>query len=86
VDELHRGDIGVLRDEMPVGPYSASGGHVFPVAARSPELAAAISHAPLTDGPAATRGALRTAPPLTLLRAVDIQLSFLRRHLLGGAA
>jgi uncharacterized protein len=48
--------------------YSASGGHVFPVAARGQELAAAISHAPLADGPAATRGALRQAPPLTLLR------------------
>lgn len=30
--------------------FSLSGGHVFPVAARDPELAATIAHSPLADG------------------------------------
>jgi uncharacterized protein len=55
-------------DRVAIWGYSASGGHVFPVTADSPELAAAISHAPLADGPAAMRGALRQASPVTLLR------------------
>src|ERR1700733_10474987 len=39
--------------------FSASGGHIFPVAARNPELAAAIAQAPLADGAAAAPNALR---------------------------
>ena len=38
--------------------FSASGGHVFPVAARNPDLAAAIAQAPLADGPAAAFNAM----------------------------
>src|SRR5580704_1738542 len=48
--------------------FSASGGHVFPVAARSPGLAAAIAQAPNADGPAATRNAARHQRPLAMLR------------------
>ena len=48
--------------------FSASGGHIFPVAARSPGLAAAIAQAPNADGPAATRNAARHQRPLAMLR------------------
>lgn len=39
--------------------FSLSGGHLFPVAARHPELAAVIAQNPLADGPAAMPNALR---------------------------
>ncbi|GGP85294.1 alpha/beta hydrolase [Streptomyces melanogenes] len=48
--------------------FSLSGGHVFPVAARNPRLAAAIAQTPLADGPAATRAAARHQKPLAALR------------------
>jgi uncharacterized protein len=48
--------------------YSLSGGHVFPVAARDPRLAAAIAHAPLADGQAAMPNAMRHQSPLAALR------------------
>ncbi|MFF1476344.1 alpha/beta hydrolase [Streptomyces sp. NPDC058301] len=48
--------------------FSLSGGHVFPVAARNPQLAAAIAQTPLVDGPAATRAAARHQKPLAALR------------------
>lgn len=48
--------------------FSLSGGHVFPVAARDPELAATIAHSPLADGQAATLNATRHTTPLALLR------------------
>jgi fermentation-respiration switch protein FrsA (DUF1100 family) len=48
--------------------FSSSGGHIFPVAARNPELAAAIAHSPNADGRAATLNAVRHTPPLALLR------------------
>jgi fermentation-respiration switch protein FrsA (DUF1100 family) len=48
--------------------FSASGGHVFPVAARNSGLAAAIAHAPLADGPAAAPNALRHQTALASLR------------------
>lgn len=48
--------------------YSLSGGHVFRVAARNPQLAAAIAHAPLADGQAAMPNAIRHQTPLGTLR------------------
>jgi dienelactone hydrolase len=48
--------------------FSYSGGHVFPVAAGEPRLAAAIAQAPLADGPASMPNALRSMTPLAALR------------------
>jgi len=48
--------------------FSASGGHVFRVAARNPQLAAAIAQTPNADGLAAARNAARHQKPLALLR------------------
>lgn len=48
--------------------FSASGGYVFEVAARNPQLAAAIAQTPNADGQAATRNAARHQQPLALLR------------------
>ncbi len=48
--------------------FSVSGGHVYKVAARMPDLGAAIVHAGLSDGLAATRYALRFVTPAVLLR------------------
>jgi uncharacterized protein len=48
--------------------FSASGGHVFRVAARRPQLAAAIAQTPNADGLAATRNAARYQQPLAMLR------------------
>jgi len=59
---------GVDRARIAAWGFSASGGHVFPVAARSPGLAAAIAQAPNADGPAATRNAARYQKPVAMLR------------------
>jgi pimeloyl-ACP methyl ester carboxylesterase len=48
--------------------FSASGGHVFPVAARHPEVAAVIAQTPNADGLAASRNAARHQKPLAMLR------------------
>jgi uncharacterized protein len=48
--------------------YSLSGGHVVAVAARDPRLAAAIAHAPLADGQAATLNAMHHQSPRAALR------------------
>jgi fermentation-respiration switch protein FrsA (DUF1100 family) len=48
--------------------FSSTGGHIFKVAARHPELAAAIAQTPNADGQAAARNALRHQKPLTMLR------------------
>jgi uncharacterized protein len=53
---------------LAVWSFSAPGGHVFPVAARHPELAAAIAQTPNADGLAAARNAARYQRPLALLR------------------
>jgi uncharacterized protein len=59
---------GVAADKLAIWGFSASGGHVFTVAARNPGLAAAIAHAPLADGLDAMRNALRHTTPLALAR------------------
>ena len=48
--------------------YSLSGGHVLAVAARNPQLAAAIAHAPLADGVAASSHAMRYQKPIAAIR------------------
>jgi len=48
--------------------YSLSGGHVLAVAAKSPQLAAAIAHAPVADGVAASLHAMRYQRPFAALR------------------
>src|SRR3954468_17129480 len=58
----------VRPDKLVVWAFSVSGGHIFPVAARHPELAAAIAMTPNADGRAATRNALRYTTPSALLR------------------
>ncbi|MEY2451927.1 MAG: uncharacterized protein QOD92_1501 [Acidimicrobiaceae bacterium] len=51
--------------------FSLSGGHVLRVAARNPQLAAAIAQSPNADGQAAARNATRHQKPLALLRFID---------------
>src|SRR5882757_958824 len=48
---------GVDPARLAVWGFSASGGHVFRVAAHNPAVAAAIAQTPNADGPAATRNA-----------------------------
>lgn len=48
--------------------FSSAGGQVFPVAARNPELAAAIAQTPNADGAVAARHAFRHQTKLALLR------------------
>jgi pimeloyl-ACP methyl ester carboxylesterase len=57
---------GVDPTKLSIWGFSASGGHVFTVAARNPGLAAAIAHAPLADGLDAMRNALPQMTPLAL--------------------
>ncbi|MFD9791096.1 alpha/beta hydrolase [Streptomyces sp. NPDC059070] len=63
--------------------FSLSGGHVFPVAARNPQLAAAIAQTPLTDGPVAARSATRHQTPLAALRTTGRALLDAVGQLLG---
>src|SRR3984885_7301410 len=58
---------GVDPARLAVWGFSASGGHVFRVAARNPGLAAAIAQTPNADGPAAARNAARHQKPLAML-------------------
>jgi uncharacterized protein len=55
--------------------YSSTGGHILAVAARNPQLAAAIAQTPNTDGPAAARNASRHQRPLAMLRFTGIGLA-----------
>jgi pimeloyl-ACP methyl ester carboxylesterase len=59
---------GVDPARLAVWGFSLSGGHVLPVAARHPRLAAAVAQTPLVDGPAASRAAARYQGPIGLLR------------------
>ncbi|HEY1321976.1 MAG TPA: alpha/beta fold hydrolase [Streptosporangiaceae bacterium] len=59
---------GVDPARLAIWGFSASGGHVFRVAARNPDLAAAIAQTPYADGLAASRNAARYQKPLTMLR------------------
>jgi pimeloyl-ACP methyl ester carboxylesterase len=53
--------------KLAIWAFSLSGGYIFPVAARNPQLAAAIAQTPNADGPAAARNAARHQKPLTML-------------------
>ena len=59
---------GVDPARLAVWGFSASGGHIFRVAARNPGLAAAIAQTPNADGPAAARNAAGHQKPLAMLR------------------
>ena len=59
---------------------SASGGFVFPVAARDPLLAAVIAQTPLVDAPAVAPAVLRHSTPLAQLRLMARGL----RDMFGG--
>ena len=62
---------GVDPTRVAIWGFSLSGGHVFRVAARNPELAGAIAQSPNSDGQAAARNATRHQKPLALLRFTD---------------
>ncbi len=59
---------GVDPAKLAVWAFSASGGHIFRVAARNPQLGAAIAQTPNPDGPAVSRNAMRHQKPLAMLR------------------
>ena len=59
---------GVHPDKLAIWSFSLSGGHIFSVAARNPQLAAAIAQTPLADGQAVTRNAARDQTPVAMLR------------------
>ena len=65
---------GVAPARLAIWGFSLSGGHVFRVAARNPQLAAAIAQTPNADGPAASRNAARYQKPLALLRLTALSL------------
>lgn len=55
-------------DRIAVWGFSATGGHIFQVAARNPRLAAAIAQTPNAGGMAAARAAMRFQTPAASLR------------------
>ena len=61
---------GVDPTRIAIWGFSVSGGHVLRVAARNPELAAAIAQTPNADGQAAARNATRHQRPLASLRLI----------------
>ena len=65
--------------------FSASGGHVFRVAARTPALAAAIAQTPNAEGPSGARRASRHQRPLAMLRFTGRALLDLLGGLVGRA-
>jgi pimeloyl-ACP methyl ester carboxylesterase len=59
---------GVDPTRVAVWAFSATGGHIFRIAARNPWLGAAIAQTPNADGVAAARNAASHQKPLPLLR------------------
>lgn len=59
---------GVDPGKIAIWGFSLSGGHVFRVAARNPQLAAAIAQSSLVDGPASLANAMRHQTPSASLR------------------
>jgi uncharacterized protein len=57
--------------KLAIWGFSATGGHIFRVAARNPQLAAAIAQTPNADGVAAALNASRHQKPLAQLRLVS---------------
>jgi uncharacterized protein len=66
--EFARTLAGVDPTRIAIWGFSLAGGHVFPVAARQPQIAAAIAQTPLADAPPAARNAFAHQTPLALLR------------------
>ncbi len=62
----------VSPERIAIWGFSASGGHVFHIATRHPELAAAIAQTPNADGPATTRNAARHQTLSAMLRFTGI--------------
>lgn len=76
---------GVDPRRIAIWGFSLAGGHVFPVAARNPGLAAAIAQTPLADARAAAPNAIRHATPAGFLRLtgrglLDATIGRLRRE------
>jgi pimeloyl-ACP methyl ester carboxylesterase len=67
--------------KLAIWGFSSSGGHVLPVAARNPDLAAAIAQTPVADGRAATANARRYTTKRALLRFTGRAI----RDVIGGA-
>jgi pimeloyl-ACP methyl ester carboxylesterase len=63
---------GVDQDKLAIWAFSASGGHIFRVAARNPQLGAAIAQTPNADGTASGRNAVRHQKPLAMLRLTGV--------------
>ena len=63
---------GVDAARLAVWGFSLAGGEVLQVAARNPQLAAAIAQTPLADGRAITPNAMRHTTPAALLRLVGL--------------
>jgi uncharacterized protein len=59
---------GVDPARVAIWGYSLSGGHVFPIASRDPQLGAAIAVSPGLGGQAAARNAMRHQTPAALRR------------------
>lgn len=76
---------GVDPARIAIWGFSTSGGHVFPVAADHPTLAAAISQTPNADGQAAARNALRYQHPGSTLRLLGRGVLDVLGGLLGRA-
>jgi len=63
---------GIDSDRLAIWGFSASGGHILRVAARNPQLAAAIAQTPNADGLAASQNAARYQKLSALLRFTGI--------------
>jgi fermentation-respiration switch protein FrsA (DUF1100 family) len=74
---------GVDPDRIAIWGFSASGGHIFPVAARDPRIAAAIAQTPLASAPAAMPLMMASSTPLAQLRLTGRGLLDAARGLLG---
>lgn len=69
--------------KLAIWSFSASGGHVFRVAARNPQLAAGIAQTPNADGPAAARNAARFQKPSAMARFVGCAILDMLGALIG---
>lgn len=74
---------GVDPTRLAIWALSASGGYVFDVAARNPQLAGAIAQTPHADGPASLRNAANYQKPLAMLRFTGRGILDARGGLLG---
>ena len=75
---------GVDPAKLAAWAFSASAGHVFPVAARNPRLAAAIAQTPLVDAPAVMPAVVRYSTPWAQLRLTGRGLLDAAGGLLGA--